>query len=532
MSELKFFTPSKNNPKENETEYQPPVLPLKKETTEEQDAASKITRRRFLQLGGATLASLALSNLKFIPNTSTDKEDVETSIKNIKETLKKEETQAAVGEVRDTIKNTYIETENIEIIGQTFREQIQSQNHITLDEATRKAIFYNWQEKYAPETINYKEGIVQGLERMRPWIGEIKKIFASHNVPEEYAFLAIAESHFSNKNISRAGAVGVYQITKSTSQLPDFKMTVNDTYDERLDPLKSAELCAKHLRYSYAKLGNNWDLALLDYNGGYTKGFLTSLQEKESQLPKERLASQGTCILQPDETISQIAQRFETSLTLLYRKNAPAEESFKQWIARMEKARPGEILEIPQKRTIVLTDFYLWLEGEINKKITTELSSNAYVVKAGDNLGAIAEKFHMDKGLLKSLNPDVHERLLHVGQALYVPTKYRTSPDILLSTLSSFSENINYPGKFHAILKIIQDNQLDAALENAPKSFSETRLRKKATLKDISHHEGLELDDLLSLNPAIKSATLPLPMGFSLRIPNTRLIAKSDTQKK
>ena len=112
---------------------------------------------------------------------------------------------------------------------------------------------------------------------MRPWINEIKKIFVAHGVPTKFIYLAIAESHFKINAVSNAQAVGPYQITEATSQLKEFKIIVNSAYDERLDPLKSAELCAKHLRLSYEKLGKNWDLALLDYNGAFTNEFLKSI---------------------------------------------------------------------------------------------------------------------------------------------------------------------------------------------------------------------------------------------------------------
>ena len=150
---------------------------------------------------------------------------------------------------------------------------------------------------------------------------------------------------------------------------------------------------------------------------------------------------------------------------MLWKKNALTEEErdmkngFSKWIARMQKAKPGEKIDIPQERKIELDDFYHWLEGGINKKIKEELASNRYEIVPGDNLESIASKFHMDLGLLKSLNNNILNESLRSGQELHIPSTYKNRRDILMQTLSKFSENINYPVKFYAILKIIQDGQ-------------------------------------------------------------------------
>jgi LysM repeat protein len=499
---------------------------LDKETSEKSND-ELISRRHFLKLGTTTLAALALSGLHFgtdrkktiLPTTS--KEDTSSEIEKIRQSLLEEKWEV----LPETIPYP-LQEDDLEIIGKTFNEQLATQDHITLDKSTQKAILHNWKNKYAPGTFNYQKGLVAGLERMRPWIGELKEIFSRYSVPEKYIYLAIAESHFSNENVSHAGAAGPFQITKETSQLAEFSMSVSTNYDERLDPLKSAELCAKHLRYSYRKFGYDWDLALLDYNGGYTKKFLLFVRDQEAQRPAEQITLQKKHILQEGENLSQLAQQFETSLTLLYRKNATAGESFSEWISSIEKAGSGKEILIPEKRKISLINFHAWLEKEVNAKIQTELTSNTYTVSQGDTLTAIAKKFQMDVNLLKSLNQDIHNTSLRAGQSLHIPANYKKRSDILKLTLSSFNENINYPGKFEAILQVIQENNLDLLNQPLQTNFIKAPLKRSASLQEISNHENIDLTKLSELNPAVKNTNSKLPASFKVRLPTSHLIAK------
>ena len=195
MPEFKFFTPPNDTPAQNNAENKPPVLRPRKENAQEKADKSEMNRRAFLKLMGTglTVAGAAAIGIKFISEAHkhTQEDAVKNEIQSLRDGFLEEKRKERIENARE-----YINVDDMEVIGETFREQIETQkDHITLDETTRKAIYHNWQEKYAPETVNYRDGIVQGLERMRPWFSEIKKIFVAHDVPEEFIYLAIAESH-------------------------------------------------------------------------------------------------------------------------------------------------------------------------------------------------------------------------------------------------------------------------------------------------------------------------------------------------
>ena len=109
-----------------------------------------------------------------------------------------------------------------------------------------------------------KERFRRGLEISGRYNEQFRKIFREHGLPEDLAYLPHVESSFQGSARSSAGAVGVWQFTRSTGRS---YMVVNSTLDERLDPTAAAYGAAKYLQEAYEKLGS-WPLALTSYNHG------------------------------------------------------------------------------------------------------------------------------------------------------------------------------------------------------------------------------------------------------------------------
>jgi membrane-bound lytic murein transglycosylase D len=93
---------------------------------------------------------------------------------------------------------------------------------------------------------------------------EIKKIFQDYRLPLELAYLPHVESSFTVEARSKAGAAGIWQLTRATGQ--DY-LLISDAVDERLDPILAADAAARYLRGNYDKL-QSWPLALTAYNYG------------------------------------------------------------------------------------------------------------------------------------------------------------------------------------------------------------------------------------------------------------------------
>ncbi len=88
---------------------------------------------------------------------------------------------------------------------------------------------------------------------------------AKYNVPIEIKYLAIVESALNPRARSRVGAGGLWQFMYPTGK--QYGLEVNSYVDERNDPLKATEAACQYLSSLYNIFGD-WDLVLASYNSG------------------------------------------------------------------------------------------------------------------------------------------------------------------------------------------------------------------------------------------------------------------------
>jgi membrane-bound lytic murein transglycosylase D len=104
------------------------------------------------------------------------------------------------------------------------------------------------------------------IKRANRYLPVIEKILKKNNIPDDFKYLAAAESEYTNM-ISPAGATGFWQIMQSTGL--EQGMEINSVVDERYDIEKSTQFACDYFRKSYEKYGN-WTMAAASYNGGRT----------------------------------------------------------------------------------------------------------------------------------------------------------------------------------------------------------------------------------------------------------------------
>ncbi|MBN2806878.1 MAG: lytic transglycosylase domain-containing protein [Prolixibacteraceae bacterium] len=93
----------------------------------------------------------------------------------------------------------------------------------------------------------------------------IEPILKANNIPDDFKYLALAESGFDPRAQSPAGAAGIWQFMKETAKENGLEVTVE--VDERYHLEKATEAACKYLHESFAKYGD-WTTVAASYNAG------------------------------------------------------------------------------------------------------------------------------------------------------------------------------------------------------------------------------------------------------------------------
>lgn len=143
--------------------------------------------------------------------------------------------------------------------------------------------------------INYFSGergrrtLVAGLKRAGRYKPMISRILDEEGIPQEFIFLAQAESGFLPRAMSYMAAGGMWQFIRETGGKYGLK---HDAWvDERFDPEMATRAAARHLRDLYHEFGD-WYLAIAAYNCG--QGNVDKAVAKTGYADVWELRSRGT----------------------------------------------------------------------------------------------------------------------------------------------------------------------------------------------------------------------------------------------
>lgn len=124
----------------------------------------------------------------------------------------------------------------------------------------------------------WQSNMILLLKRSKKFLPKIEEILKKEGVPDDFKYLAIAESGLMNV-ASPAGARGFWQFMDATGK--EYGLEIGRDVDERYNLEKSTFAATKYLKKAHAKFGD-WTAVAASYNMGQS-GFA---RRQEQQLQK------------------------------------------------------------------------------------------------------------------------------------------------------------------------------------------------------------------------------------------------------
>lgn len=294
-----------------------------------------------------------------------------------------------------------------------------------------------------------------------------EQILDSYQLPEELKYLAVIESALNPRATSRVGATGMWQFMYGTGKM--YNLNVNTYIDERRDPIAATHAAARFLKDLYRIYGD-WTLVIAAYNcgpGNVNKAIRRSGGKKNYwdiyyNLPRETrgyvpafIAATYAINFYKDHNLTpRFIEVPQVSDTIMINQNVHLQQISNVLNIPIQQLRdynpqykldviPGQWGSYPLRLPSNYATRFIEFEDSIynykddsfslaqlrlgnpqkNSYATFTHSGNGqrivYVVRSGDNLGAIAAKYRVSISSLREWN-NIHRNMIRAGQRLVI----------------------------------------------------------------------------------------------------------------
>ncbi len=288
-----------------------------------------------------------------------------------------------------------------------------------------------------------KPQIILWLKRTTRYFPYIEWVLAQNNMPADLKYIAVIESALLSHAGSPKGAVGYWQFIKSTGS--KYGLTIDRNFDERHNFYASTRAAIRYLKDLHG-LFNSWTLAAAAYNLGEANlQNEKALQQVESfyefYLPQETQRYIFKIIavklilsdpvrygfhLQPaDYYAPESLDRVRITLqnkTPLYLVAQAAETYFKKIkdlnpeIIGHDLPKGTHLIAVPHGAGETFHERF----ADLAVKWQQENQTLIYIVKKGDSLSTIAERFNVPLPALLAWNDLSSNSYIHPGEELVI----------------------------------------------------------------------------------------------------------------
>ncbi|MCF6286542.1 MAG: LysM peptidoglycan-binding domain-containing protein, partial [Candidatus Hydrogenedentes bacterium] len=294
---------------------------------------------------------------------------------------------------------------------------------------------------------SYPKNFQTFLDRSQKYLPYIRQQMRGAGLPEEMAYLALVESGFQPKIVSRAGAGGMWQFMRPAARR--FNLRIDSYVDERYDWMSSTRAAIEYLTVLNRDFEGSWALAVSAYNmgeGGLARAMAANGGERDLwrlietppasyriRLETKRYFAKfvATVIVarsperygfkvntQPAETLAHVPVTGIYALSDLDTALGYPEGT----LARFNPALLNETT--PPTGT-----FNILVPGQDKSRFASALRSapklkyagGAHKVKRGETISHIATRFGVSASELMRLNGIRSARKLRAGQTLKIP---------------------------------------------------------------------------------------------------------------
>ncbi|WP_095210360.1 lytic transglycosylase [Endozoicomonas ascidiicola] len=290
--------------------------------------------------------------------------------------------------------------------------------------------------------------------RAAPYLYFIVKEAEARKVPLELALMPIVESSFDPFAYSHAGASGLWQFMPETGE--HYNLDQNWWYDGRRDVVASTRAALDYMVYMHGMF-DDWELALAAFNSG--PGRVLRAVKKNQRLGK---STRFWALDLPKETTAYVPKLI--ALAKIVRDPKKYGMTFdtianKPYFAKvntngqLDLAKASELSGVDLKQLYQLNPglnrwstppegpHYLVVPLNHAEQFRTQLAAlpaeqrlswQRYVVKAGDNLGKIANDFNTSIDVISEANK-LNSTIIRIGQGLLIPVATGKSEAYTLS---------------------------------------------------------------------------------------------------